>query len=104
MSIKAYREKQRSLRPKRTRYVSSVGLNFIDAYGLKNMSFQLCTNDVNGHYMAMAIVDVVEGDVVRCMVSAKLRLREDAVKRLALIHFRKCEFKPFNYTTGDVRQ
>jgi hypothetical protein len=98
MSIKAYREKQLSLRPKRTRYASEVGLNFIDAYGLKNMSFQLCTNDVNGHYMCMAMVDVVEGDVVRCIVSQRLRKREDAVKRLALIHFRKCEFKPFEYS------
>jgi len=90
------------MRQKKTRYVSEIGLNFIDQYGLKNMSFQLCTNDVNGHYMAMAIVDVVEGDVVRCMVSQRLRLREDAVKRLALIHFRKCEFRPFGYSNGGL--
>ena len=68
---------------------TNVGLVFKDAEGVECMSFQLCQKGPSGHEIAHAIVNVEDGVIVGCYVGRLLKIREEAVRKLALIHFKK---------------
>jgi hypothetical protein len=77
----ARRKRQRFL----GRLSSSVGLDFIDSWGLRNTSFQLL--DTNNQ--AVAIVDIVDGGVIRFLAIPMLIQYRDAIVRLAMSQLRK---------------
>lgn len=69
----------------RRKLTSNIGQAFTDAYGLKNLAFQLCELK-NGRLESVAIVDIVEGDVVRFLAIPKIQQKQRAIERLAKIH------------------
>lgn len=61
-----------------------VGLDFIDAYGLRNFSFQLCRNMENGRPEAVAVVHIVDGDIARLLFCPYLSdTQQEAIIRMA---------------------
>ena len=68
---------------------SNVGLIFKDADGIERLSFQLCQKGPSGHEIAHCIVNVEDGVITGCYVGSLLKAREAAIKRLAMIHFKK---------------
>lgn len=70
--------------PKRNPHYGHVGLDFIDAFGLRNFSFQLCRNMENGRPEAVAIVHIVDGEILRMLFCQYLSDRQqEAVIRMA---------------------